>query len=491
MATHGAAAAAHSGSHTAPGYARHRPEQTLLYRIIEQHYPAFLTQRAAEERPLPAYVQREFEAYLKCGRLEYGFLRVRCDTCHAEQLVAFSCKRRGLCPSCGARRMTESAALLVEQVLPPDKPLRQWVLSLPFALRFLLARNPEALTRVLGVIYRVIAADLIRRSGLTRRTADTGAVTFIQRFGSALNLNLHFHMLFLDGVYARGTHPSRFHPVPTPSPADLQRLVAQIADAIGRTLERAGLLVRDSEHAWLAPESADAPAHEGAALEDLIAHSITYRIAIGPHRGAKLFTLQTLPPAPECPEDSRVAQAAGFSLHAGIATSGAEPDKLERLCRYISRPPLSTQRLALTAGGHIRYTLKTPYRDGTTHVLFEPLDFLARLTALIPLPRVHLTRFHGVFAPHSHLRATITPAGRGSKTTASSLASIPPAPKHLAMRWMQRLKRVFKIDIQTCPRCGGTLRVIASIQDPAVIARILAHLERHSARAPPAPPPSR
>lgn len=77
---------------------------------------------------------------MKCGRFEYGFLRVRCADCHAEKLVACSCKRRGFCPSCGARQMTESAALLADEVLP-RKPLRQWVLSLPFALRFLVARE--------------------------------------------------------------------------------------------------------------------------------------------------------------------------------------------------------------------------------------------------------------------------------------------------------------------------------------------------------------
>ena len=128
-----------------PGYARHRPEATLLYALVERYYPEFVAIREAAGRPLPKYVQEEFEAYLKCGRLEHGFLRVRCEDCHAEKLVAFSCKRRGFCPSCGARRMTDSAALLADEILPP-KPLRQWVLSLPFALRFLLATDPDALT---------------------------------------------------------------------------------------------------------------------------------------------------------------------------------------------------------------------------------------------------------------------------------------------------------------------------------------------------------
>lgn len=139
-----------------PGYARHRPEHTLLYQIIEQHYAAFREARAAEGRPLPRHVQEEFEAYLKCGRLEEGFLRVRCEQCRAEKLVAFSCKKRALCPSCGARRMAETAALLVDEVLP-RQPLRQWVLSVPFALRFLLATHPQALTDVLGIAYYTIA----------------------------------------------------------------------------------------------------------------------------------------------------------------------------------------------------------------------------------------------------------------------------------------------------------------------------------------------
>ena len=102
----------------APQYESHRPEQPLLYQLIEEYYPAFEAQWATGGRVLPDYVRQEFDEYLKCGRLEHGFLRVQCDTCHAEHLVAFSCKRRGFCPSCGARRMAESAALLVDEVLP-------------------------------------------------------------------------------------------------------------------------------------------------------------------------------------------------------------------------------------------------------------------------------------------------------------------------------------------------------------------------------------
>jgi hypothetical protein len=117
-------------------------------------------------------VQEEFEAYLKCGRLEHVFLRVRCEDCHAEKLVAFRCKRRGFRPSCGARRMTDRAALLADDVLP-EKPIWQWVLTLPFELRFLLATDLDALTRVLGIVYRTISAHVLKSARLTRARGAT------------------------------------------------------------------------------------------------------------------------------------------------------------------------------------------------------------------------------------------------------------------------------------------------------------------------------
>jgi ribosomal protein S27E len=92
----------------APLYVRHRPERTLFYQIVDEYYPAFKQHLESQDASLPGYFEQEFEDYLKCRRLEHGFLRVRCESCHAEYLVAFSCKRRGFCPSCGARRMAES-----------------------------------------------------------------------------------------------------------------------------------------------------------------------------------------------------------------------------------------------------------------------------------------------------------------------------------------------------------------------------------------------
>jgi len=132
------------------------------------------------------------------------------------------------------------------------------------------------------------------------------------------------------------------------------------------------------------------------------------------------------------PPDShkRVSGIPGVVQHAGVATKANERAKLERLCRYITRPAISMKRLSLTRNGQVRYELKTPWRNGTTHVIFEPLDIMyrmygmpwaqgcagtaiSRLVSLVPKPRVNLTRFHGVFAPNSKHRAQVTPAKRG------------------------------------------------------------------------------
>ena len=152
----------------------------------------------------------------------------------------------------------------------------------------------------------------------------------------------------------------------------------------------------------------------------------------------------------------------------------------------------------------MRYRFKTPWRDGTTEVVLEPLDFLARLAALVPRPRVNLTRFHGVFAPNSHLRASITPRRRKPDVTDSSAGRDETVTAGGALawsRWARRLRRVFGIDIESCSLCGGRLRILACIEDRQTIDAILTHLahkgtgsERSAStcRAPPgrAPPPT-
>jgi Putative transposase/Transposase zinc-binding domain len=458
-------------------YERHQPECTLLYRLIEQHYPDFVAHLAEQDRALPKYVQSEFEEYLQCGILAHGFLRVRCECCHHERHVAFSCKRRGFCPSCCAKRMTESAALLVDTVLP-RQPMRQWVLSVPYPLRLLFARQPLVMSAALKIVYRTIESYLIRKSGETRITAHTGAVTLIQRFGSALNLNIHFHMLFLDGVFIDDEKSGqRFQAVTQHHTAEIIALTHKISVRLATYLERAGLIEGDTENQYLAEDVL-----RDNEMSEYQGFSVHYRISVGPQKGRKVFTLQTLQ---ALQGDNNLNQGllgniAGFSLHAGVSAKANERDKLERLCRYIARPPVSTKRLSLTASGNIRYELKTPYRDGTTHIIFEPLDFISKLAALVPAPRVHLTRYHGVFAPNSKHRASVImrPEERVVVDADSQQDSdSTTGKKRAAMTWAQCLKRAFKIDIELCEKCLGPAKVIACITDAVTINKILTHLQ--------------
>ena len=136
---------------------------------------------------LPSFVNDEFDAFPACGILAHGFLRLRFNGCWEEKLVAFSCKRRGICPSCGTRRMAEAAAHPVDCVIP-KVPVRQWVLSFPIPLRSLFAVHPELLAPVLKIIHRVIATYIFKQTDQKLDLAATGVVALIQRFGSATSV---------------------------------------------------------------------------------------------------------------------------------------------------------------------------------------------------------------------------------------------------------------------------------------------------------------
>jgi hypothetical protein len=143
-------------------YARRRPEQTVLYRLVQQHletYLALACEGDGDGHAVPGYVERELQRYLECGILAYGFCRARCPACGHDFLVAFSCQGRGICPSCNARRMAQTAAHLVDHVFPPLL-VRQWVLSVPKRLRWYLEREPKAVTAVLHTLLRVVEAHL-------------------------------------------------------------------------------------------------------------------------------------------------------------------------------------------------------------------------------------------------------------------------------------------------------------------------------------------
>jgi hypothetical protein len=181
------------------------------------------------------------------------------------------------------------------------------------------------------------------------------------------------------------------------------------------------------------------------------------------------------------PEKALTADRDGFSLNAAVSCQPYQRDRLERLCRYVTRPAICLERLTVRTDGKIQYELKNPFSNGTTHILFSPLDFLSKLAALVPRPRHNLVRYHGVFAPNARMRKLIVPTKckkvKIDRSERKSVAESDAADELIApLTWAQRLKRVFNIDITLCPLCGGTMRVIADITDPDLIQKILDHL---------------
>ncbi len=482
-----------------PGvYEPRSPAGTVLHRVVRTHLDRFLAETAAasDGAGVPRFIEREFRDFLGCGVLARGFARVRCDACRFERLVPFSCKARAVCPSCGGRRMAEQAAHLVDAVLP-SVPVRQWVLTVPHRLRYRLAFDHALCRAVLGVFIRAVLGWYRRRS---RRAGvpdgQSGTVTVVQRFGSGLELNVHFHALGLDGVFAPGADGTlRFHRLPPPSDADAM----------------------------------DPLAAESLALAGLASAAVQGRIALGPRAGARVERLGADPDAPWV-ESSQPLQARcdGFDLHGAVTVAGQDRDRLEQLCRYLLRPPIAQERLALRPDGTVLVTLKTPWRDGTTHLCFEPVTLLERLAALTPRPRINVVLYHDL-APRAKWRAAAVAYGRAdaaatqddaasmagpvaevvattSEATPGPAATPCSAPPGMAAdvptaadagsgavsaqpagppasgappprwRWADLLQRVFAVDVLACPNCGGRMRLIATIEDPRVVRRILTHL---------------
>ena len=361
--------------------------------------------------------------------------------------------------------MHDTAAHLVDRVLP-DVPYRQWVLSLPRPLRFLLAYRPQFLRPVLQTFLRAVFAwqrRHARRAGIV--DGRPGAVTFIQRFGSSLNLNIHFHALLPDGVFARNADGTvGFVPISPPSDDEILAITIKIYRRVTALVSKAEDAVDDSEDAS-AQLYADAVRAQRHAAQPAVSRMLSRRCAL----------------------------VDGFSLHANVHVGQGHPTGLELLCRYGARPPLALSRLSTLPDGRVVYRFKRALPDGTDHLALAPIDFLAKLAALVPPPRIHLVRYHGVFAPNAKDRPHVIPIPAPA-TSAGEPEPAAPRLRERRLDWAALLRRVFAVDVLQCPLCDGRMKVVSFITDPLVARRILDHLGLPStqpspdaARAPPDP----
>ncbi len=429
---------------TASEYRRRRPDKTVLYELVRDYAETLFAEardRSGGGHGYPAHVENEFRRYIECGVLGRGFMRVHCDGCGRDELVAFSCKGRALCPSCVGRRMSDRAARLVDVCLPVA-PYRQWVFSFPWRIRLALAKETSLLSEVLRVCLRAIFAYQRKRArakGIA--AAKTLAVCFVQRFGSLLQLNPHGHVVVPDGVfYRRGDGTLGLCELEVPTDEEVEAVGLAIVKRVLRVIRRT---------AECAEEADDDPT-----MTAVLAEATTVGVggvgAPGEPRSAqskrRVSLIQT--------------ELGAFSIHANTSVEARDRAGLERLLRYCGRAALAHKRLSVTAAGKVRYQLRKPYHTGQTEVVLEPVAFLRRLAALVPPARQNQVRYYGLLAaqasdrdrllalvpthrddavPHDHAEPPDVPP-----TAAQDIAADSPASSGgYRLGWARLLQRVF------------------------------------------------
>ena len=232
--------------------------------------------------------------------------------------------------------------------------------------------------------------------------AQSGAVTVIQRFGSALRLNVHFHILVLDGGYTETESGEVvFHRCPKPS-------TAEVGDIVERVCERVEAYFRKQGHG----EDDVFDSDPDDAQELLQMAAVSGVAGVGRRRGQRARRVVwlggrevTLPP--------RCATAGGYNLHANTSVGSHDREGLERLTRYISRPALAKSRLKSRPDGSVVLELKRAWSDGTTGFVFTPSELVERLASLVPAPRTNTVVYHGVLASNARLRSRVVADARG------------------------------------------------------------------------------
>lgn len=395
-------------------YRPRRPERTAFYQLLERHFEEYKgvydERYEARDGPWRSVIERTVDAYLDCGRLHGGFARLRCPSCKAEHLLAFSCQTRNFCGSCQAKRSALFAERLREKVLA-TVPHRHIVFTIPKALRGLFRRE----RKLLGLLSRT-AYDAIRRiyqAHFDRKDVLPGCVASLQTFGSySANFHPHAHLLVTDGVF-------------TPDRDFLPLLFIDIK-AIEQLFQ--SLLLRRL--------------HQVARLsEGFIDRIETWRHS-------------------------------GFSVYGEQLVMPGEHDRLERLARYLTRPPLPLASVSEDAQGRVRVKTPPDPRTGATELVLDPCDWVHQVCSQIPDPRFHLTRAYGAYSNKVRHRR-LPPRETSTTEDADGDSDFVRARK---ASWARLIRRIYEADPLLCPRCGETFEILAVISEPPVIDRILRHL---------------
>ena len=378
--------------------------------------------------------------------------------------------------SCGAKRMVETAEHLVENILPLAQ-YRQWVVTLPFDLRYSVAKNRKLMSR----IHKIIASEILSfykssTDHVSERDGVGGYISFTHYFGSALQLTPHFHILFADGLFIEEGEKVKFVKLEGFCDEDVGFVLDRISRRVVRYLKRLGYLDREGE--MVNRPDLDPIFGDYSDLDEAADASIGLKIAFGPRAGKRVRRIgKSFGYEGEAPvfKGHLVASLNGFNLHAARRVKKHQRGQLESLLSYMGRSALSAERLTLRSDGDLEYKMKRRFSDGSEKVVLSPTELIEKLVAIIPLPRAHLTRYGGVFASAHPLRSKVIKNPGVKKSDISSGSSDGKALVKNTM-WARHLRRVFEVDIGTCPECGADMRVMAAVVDPNEVKRYLSHV---------------
>lgn len=470
-------------------YRQRRPAEHALWQAVQADWLTFRGEasRRNEGRSIPGFVESAVERFLTCGFHSAGFVRVRCKDCADDLLVAFSCKSRGICPSCDGRRMAEQAAHLVDHVIP-HVHVRQWVFSLPFWLRYRVARDSKLFTEVIKVWINTVTSwyRVRAKADYGIRGGQCAVVSAIQRFADGVQLNPHVHSIFADGIWHQPNpdQPPVFVKVRSPKQQDIEFVALRTRRRVLRRLARMGIFKDDLQHV-----EHDEFAEADPTLALCMSASLLDRVAVGERAGELVMRIREEAVQVK-PRGNKCADADGFNIHAATTVAARNRDRLEQLCRYVLRPAICNARLERLSDGRVYAKFKRTWADGSKGKLFDGPDFVSKVVALIPAPRTNQIRFHGLFSPGAAWRKQIV-KGAGRLKPAAGKDKVCPELLRRRMTWAELMKRTWAIDVLQC-HCGGRREVIALIKAGPTAEKILAHVGMPTAAPvfkPPRPPP--
>lgn len=418
-----------------------RPQGTPFLEIVSENYDPYVASREKKGDCVPRYVKTAFKAVMECGDINLGSATFVCVECELEVELPFSCAQRGMCPSCLSRRMRDRGEFLVENVIG-DTPIRHWVHTFPPPLRTFLGFDPELtsdlLAQFLSIVFALLRRKARREIGKNVGRLEPGGITAIQRWSSFLDLNLHFHCLVTDGVFYRDpeTKSIRFHRVAPPTPAEIAAVAWKMCRKTCSRLMRRGM--------WKDLEDPKG---------DTAGETKYGCVSLGSRKKSRRRLVRFFGKAghEEADEPEEVDGAAPFDVYAGDATAVGDRESLRKLVEYILSPPFTYGQVTRAEDGRVHFRPKRPRRDGTQHRVFEPLEFMHTLATMVPRPRLHTTRFHGVYARRHAFRREVVPK-TSEETEETGEGSEKEDFGDLTIALAEMSKLVFAEDLR-CPEC--------------------------------------